>query len=193
MSCDSICISLTCWNSTLPLTITIKTTSAANHAFVFSLLEQGYSVRDIERKTGLGKSTVGRIKKKVDTGKENSLGGCPSKLSAHDKTSIFHNSSNSIREAGYCCSGYPFHQFYSSTPCPPHNSQKGTSGEWFLVCYKEESAHVEEDSSSEAAGVCTTTWKLVTSGKYSKNLAGLLCLILLIKWVSPFKFIHERT
>jgi transposase len=66
----------------------MKATSAANHASVLSLLEQGYSVRDIERRTGLGKSTVGRIKKEVDTGKENNLGGRPSKLSVRDKTSI---------------------------------------------------------------------------------------------------------
>ena len=50
-----------------PLMITMKATSAANHASVLSLLEQGYSVRDIGRRTGLGKSTVGRIKKEVDT------------------------------------------------------------------------------------------------------------------------------
>ena len=69
----------------------MKATSAANHASVLSLLEQGYSVRDIEEResrTGLGKSTVGRTKKEVDTDKENNLGGCPSKLSAHDKTFI---------------------------------------------------------------------------------------------------------
>ena len=66
----------------------MKATSAANHASVLSLLEQGYSVRDIERRTGLGRSTVGRIKKKVDTDKENNLGGHPSKLSACNKTSI---------------------------------------------------------------------------------------------------------
>ena len=53
----------------------MKATSAANHASVLSLLEQGYSVRDIERKTGLGKSTVGRIKKEVDIDKEKNLGG----------------------------------------------------------------------------------------------------------------------
>ena len=66
----------------------MKATSTANHASVLSLLEQGHSVTDIERRTGLGKSTVGRIKKGVDTGKENNHGGRPSKLSAHDKTSI---------------------------------------------------------------------------------------------------------
>src|ERR1700723_3679378 len=63
-----------------------------------------------------------------------------------------HYSSNSIREAGQHCSGYSFYQFNYSPPCPPTNSQKGTSGEWFPLCHKEESTHVEEDSSSEAAG-----------------------------------------
>lgn len=66
----------------------MKAPSTANHASVISLLEQGYSVRDIERRTGLGKSTVGRIKKDVDMDKENNPGGHPSKPSAHDKTSI---------------------------------------------------------------------------------------------------------
>ena len=68
----------------------MKATSAANHVSVISLLEQGYSVRDIERRTGLGKYNVGRIKKEVDTEKENNLGCHPSKLSTHDKTSIIH-------------------------------------------------------------------------------------------------------
>src|SRR6267154_1679264 len=66
----------------------MKATSTANYASVISLLEQGYSLRDIGRRTGLGKSIVGRIKKHVDTDKENNPGGCPSKLSTCDKTSI---------------------------------------------------------------------------------------------------------
>ena len=45
-------------------------------------------MRQIQSKTGLGKSTVGRIKKEVDTDKENLRGGQPSKLSPHDKQSI---------------------------------------------------------------------------------------------------------
>src|SRR5271155_3474982 len=102
----------------------MKATFTANCASVISLLEQGYSVRDIERRTGLRKSTVGRIKKHVDTDKENNPGGCPSKLSARDKT--FHYSSNSIREAGQCCSGYSFHQFNYFLLSPSTNSQKGT-------------------------------------------------------------------
>ena len=36
----------------------------------------------------MGKSTVGRIRKEVDSEKENSQGGHPSKLSPHDKQSI---------------------------------------------------------------------------------------------------------
>ena len=84
MSCDVICITLACWNLTQPLTTTIKATSAANCTSVISLLEQGYSVRDIEKRTGLWKSTVGRIKKGMHTDRENNHGGCPSKLSAHD-------------------------------------------------------------------------------------------------------------
>ena len=66
----------------------MEATSTANRASVISLLDQGYSVRDIEKRTGLGKSTVGRIKKEMDTDKENNHGGCPSKLSTCDKAAI---------------------------------------------------------------------------------------------------------
>ena len=66
----------------------MKPTSATQHSMVISLLEEEYSVRQIESKTGLGRSTIGRIKKKTDLDKENSKGGCPSKLSSHDTQSI---------------------------------------------------------------------------------------------------------
>lgn len=66
----------------------MKATSAANKASVFTLLAQGYSVRDIEKRTGLGKSPVGRIRKEFDGNKENHAGGCPAKLSPRDKSSI---------------------------------------------------------------------------------------------------------
>ena len=58
----------------------MKPTSSSQHSIVISLLSEGYSVRR--------KSTVGRIKKEVDSDKENSQGGCPSKLSHRDKQSI---------------------------------------------------------------------------------------------------------
>jgi hypothetical protein len=54
------------------------------------LLKQGYSVRVIEKRTGLGKSTMVIIKKWMDTDEENNYGGCLSKFSACDKTSIIY-------------------------------------------------------------------------------------------------------
>jgi len=45
-------------------------------------------MHQIQLKTGLGKSTIGRINKEVDLDKENNRGGCPSKLSCRNKQSI---------------------------------------------------------------------------------------------------------
>ena len=45
-------------------------------------------MHQIESKTGSGKSTIGRIKKEIDSDKENNKGGCPSKLTAKDKQAI---------------------------------------------------------------------------------------------------------
>jgi transposase len=66
----------------------MKPTFSSQHSTVISLLLEGYSVHQIQSKTGLEKSTIGRIKKEVDSDKENSKGGCPSKLSSHDRQSI---------------------------------------------------------------------------------------------------------
>src|SRR5882762_2170840 len=66
----------------------MKLTSSTKHSAVTSLLQEGYSLRQIESKTGLGKSTIGRIKKEMDGDKENSKGGRLSKLSPGDKQSI---------------------------------------------------------------------------------------------------------
>jgi transposase len=68
----------------------MKATSAANYASVISLLEQRYFIKNIEKRTGLGKSTMDRIKKGMNTDKENHLGGCPSKVFACDKKAILH-------------------------------------------------------------------------------------------------------
>ena len=68
----------------------MKPTSATQHSTVISLLKEGYYVCQIESKTGLGRSTIGRINKKTDLDKENSKGGCLSKLSSHDTQSIIH-------------------------------------------------------------------------------------------------------
>ena len=66
----------------------MKPTSSTKHSAVTSLLQEGYSLHQIESKTDLGKSTIGRIKKEMDGDKENSKGGRPSKLSLDDKRSI---------------------------------------------------------------------------------------------------------
>ena len=103
MSCDYVDI-----NSTCLITSTIfssfyhimKPTSSIQRSSVIFLLQEGYYVHQIESKTGLGKSTIGRIKKEVDGDKENSKGGCPSKLSSTDKQSIIHQiSSRSLDNA----------------------------------------------------------------------------------------------
>jgi len=67
----------------------MRSISADKCSSVISLLNEGYSHRQIIAKTGLGKGTVGRISKEVDVDKENNPGGRPSKLSACDKQSIF--------------------------------------------------------------------------------------------------------
>ena len=65
----------------------MQPTSSGKH---FSLLQQGYSLHQIQSKTGLGKSTIGRIRKEVDRDKENGKGGYLTKLSSDDKWSIIH-------------------------------------------------------------------------------------------------------
>ena len=90
-------------------------TSYYHHKSFLSFLEQRYPVRDIERRTGLGKSIVGRIKKEVDTEKEKNLGGCPFKLSTCDKTSTIQIQSGKLDNAVQAT------QFINSTlPHPVH-------------------------------------------------------------------------
>ena len=83
MSCDFIDISSTCfqllslsiftpWNPHLPLN-TLPSSPFFNKVI---------PLHQIESKTGLGKSIIGRINKEMDGDKENSKGGHPSKLSS---------------------------------------------------------------------------------------------------------------
>ncbi|KAG6805453.1 hypothetical protein H0H92_015315, partial [Tricholoma furcatifolium] len=67
----------------------MKATSPAQCPTVASLLAEGYSLCQIEAKTGLGKSTIGRIAREVEVDKENHPGGRPAKLTQHDKQAIF--------------------------------------------------------------------------------------------------------
>ena len=66
----------------------MKAISAAQCCSVVSLLNEGYSHRQIQARTSLGKGTVGRIAKEVENNKENNTAGHPSKLSIRDKTAI---------------------------------------------------------------------------------------------------------
>src|SRR6266481_4109884 len=91
MSCDYVDIKSTCFITSIILSSLnhlMRPTSFTQCSSVISLLQEGYSVCQIESKTGLGRFTIGRIKKEVDGDKENSKGGHPSKLSSSDKQSI---------------------------------------------------------------------------------------------------------
>ena len=74
--------------SFFPSTTIMKSISTTQRFTVISLLQEGYSCRKIEAKTGLGRSTVSRVRKEVEIDKENHIGGCPSKLSPCDKSAI---------------------------------------------------------------------------------------------------------
>ena len=66
----------------------MKPTSSTKHSAVISLLQQGYSLHQIESENALWKSIIDRINKEMDGDKENSKGGHPSKLSSDNKQSI---------------------------------------------------------------------------------------------------------
>ena len=66
----------------------MRPTPSAQRSSVISLLNVGYSVHQIQSRTDLGRSTIGRIKKEVDQNKENSKEGCPFKLSHRNKQTI---------------------------------------------------------------------------------------------------------
>ena len=70
--------------------LTIQPIHSDKHQTIISLLQSGHSCRQIARKTGISKSTIGRIAKKVETIKENITTGCPSKLSPLDKRRIIY-------------------------------------------------------------------------------------------------------
>jgi hypothetical protein len=75
------------------LSTTIMRSIPSNqHSSIISILNKGYSLCQIQSRTGLGKSTIGRIKKEVNQNKENSKGGHPSKLSYHNKQTTIHQS-----------------------------------------------------------------------------------------------------
>ena len=95
----------------------MKSISAEKCSSVVSLLNGGYSHHQIQAKTGLGKDTVGRLSKEMEGDKENHPGGCPSKLSPHDKQLIIHQTS--IGKLDNAVQATPFINSTISTPVTP--------------------------------------------------------------------------
>ena len=71
-----------------PSSLTMHPIPSDKHQIIISLLLSGVYTREIERKTGVGKLTVGRTRKEVEPDKENIKKGRPPKLSPHDKRRI---------------------------------------------------------------------------------------------------------
>ena len=96
----------------------MKAIFTAQHSSVISLLNEGHSLCQIQDRTGLRKSTVGRISKEVLGDKENCPRGCPSKLSSRDQHSIIQQ----IR-SGRLDNAVQVTQFINSTVTTPVTPQ----------------------------------------------------------------------
>ena len=96
----------------------MKSISAEKRSSVVSLLNEGYSHRQIQARTGLGKGTIGRISKEMEGDKENHPGGHPSKLSPCDKQSIIRQISS-----GKLDNAVQATQFINSTIATPITPQ----------------------------------------------------------------------
>ena len=72
----------------------IKPTSSTKNFIIISLLKEGYSLHQIQSKTGLWKSTIGIIDKKTNGDKGKSQKESISKLSLGDKSPIIHQTSD---------------------------------------------------------------------------------------------------
>ena len=72
----------------------MKPTSSTKNFIIISLLKEGYSLHQIQSKTGLWRSTIGVIDKKVNGDKGKSQKESISKLSLGDKSPIIHQTTN---------------------------------------------------------------------------------------------------
>ena len=72
----------------------MKPTLFIKHFNIISLLKEGYSLCQIQSKTGLWKSTIGIINKEANEDKGKSKKEFLSKLSLGDKSSIIHQTTN---------------------------------------------------------------------------------------------------
>ena len=72
----------------------MKLTSSTKSFIIISLLKEGYSLHQIQSKTGLWKSTTGVIDKKTNGDKGESQKESISKPSLGDKSPIIHQTTN---------------------------------------------------------------------------------------------------
>ena len=72
----------------------MKPTLSTKHIIIISLLKEGYSLCQIQSKTGLWKSTIGIINKEANGDKGKSKKEFLSKLSLGDKSPIIHQTTN---------------------------------------------------------------------------------------------------
>ena len=72
----------------------MKPTSSTKNFIIISLLKEGYSLHQIQSKTGLWKSTIGVIDKETNGDKGKSKKKSISKLSLDNKSPIIHQTTN---------------------------------------------------------------------------------------------------
>ena len=72
----------------------MKPTLSTKNFIIISLLKEGYSLHQIQSKTGLWKSTIGIIDKETNGDKGKSQKESISKLSLGDKSPIIHQTSD---------------------------------------------------------------------------------------------------
>ena len=72
----------------------MKPTLSTKNFIIISLLKEGHSLHQIQSKTGLWKSTIGKIDKETNGDKGKSRKESISKLSLGDKSPIIHQTTN---------------------------------------------------------------------------------------------------
>ena len=82
------------WPCSLSTFVLVKPTSSTKNFIIISLLKEGYSLHQIQSKTGLWRSTIGMIDKRVNGDKGKSQKESISKLSPGDKSPIVHQTTN---------------------------------------------------------------------------------------------------
>ena len=102
----------------------MKPTLSTKHIIIISLLKEGYSLCQIQSKTGLWKSTIGITNKEDNGDKRKSKKEFLSEFSLGDKSPIIHQTTN--WRLGNAVEATHFIKKYFSWSCHTSNSQKFT-------------------------------------------------------------------